>query len=123
MRVEEADGEAAILVGVCDAAGRSEWGLNLQRGNLVHLNRNHKGQIVSSAVLMTFQQRVAHLANLDRVKVVEVIVDHDASTLTFSIDGAPPLLPAPISPCAADATVLERDGEGCFLRRGHTPSS
>ena len=126
LRVEEADGEAAILVGVCDAAGRSEWGLNLRRGDLVHLNRNHKGQIVSvgkSAVLMTFQQRVAHLANLDRVKVVEVIVDHDASTLTFSIDGAPPLLPAPISPCAADATVLERDGEGCFLRRGHTPSS
>ena len=115
LQVVEADDEAEIVVGVCDAAVRSEWGLNLRSGHPVILGRNHKGQIVSvgkSAVLMTFQQRVAHLANLDRVKVVEVIVDHDASTLTFSIDGAPPLRPlavgAALRPYASLSVAADR---------------
>ena len=108
-----------VYVGVCDASGRSEWGLDCRKGILVHLKRNHKGQIVEwgdhrsqplSASLCLAGQAAGAVG-----AVVEVVVDHDLSTLSFSVDGGPASTPVAISQAACDV-VVERDG-----RRGGGP--
>lgn len=118
VRIEESVGKdsgSTPYLGVCDASGRSEWGLDLCEGKLVHLKRNHKGQIVElgdnrasqrlgdSVCLFTGRAGCAAGA------VVEIIINHDLGTLSFSVDGGPTTEPAVISSTAVD-TVTERDG-------------
>lgn len=83
-----------MFIGVCDAHGRNEWGLDLCEGVCYHLRRNHKGQIIAPA------DRVAQILseNSERADigsstgcVVEVLVDHDGGTLSFRVDGGPPV--------------------------------
>ena len=114
VRIDECsdDGEG-LFIGVCDAHCRSEWGLEVSAGVLVHLGRNHRGQIVASGdhrasrplgESVRFRGRAAGA-------VVEVTVDHDAGTLRFRVnDGAPVEAASP----PLLSSVLERDG-----RRGN----
>lgn len=120
VRIEEscADGNDltnTCYIGVCDVSARSEWGLDIGEGKLVHLKRNHKGQIVelgdnrSSRPLGESVCLRGHATGA----IIEVIIDHDQGALSFAIDGGPASAPVIISSVIVDA-VAERDG-----RRGN----
>ena len=100
------------LLGVCDASGRSEWGIDCCTGCVVHLKRNHKGQIVE---LGEMNRRSESLHESVRLKgravgaVIEICVDHDMGTLRFRANDGPFTSPVSISSAIADA-VSERDG-------------
>lgn len=116
VRIEEACDRGADLanssfIGVCDASGRSEWGLDLNEGTLVHLRRNHKGQIVE----LGDNRASRPLGDSVRLRgeaagsVIEVIVDHDLGTLSFRANEGPATVAAAISLVTVDK-VIERDG-------------
>jgi hypothetical protein len=101
----------SMFIGVCDASGRSEWGLDLSTGCIVHLKRNHKGQIVELGDNRASQPLGDSVCLRGRAAgaILEVCVDHDHGTLRFRVDGAPPTAPVAISSAIADV-VSERDG-------------
>lgn len=116
VRVEEScadeDDPSSIYIGICDAAGRSEWGLDLREGILIHLKRNHKGQIVELGDHRADRAWLGDAVCLGARAagaVVQVIVDHDVGTVSFKVDNGPATAPAFISSAVADL-VAERDG-------------
>ena len=104
-----------LFIGVCDASCRSEWGLDLHTGCIVHLKRNHKGQIVELGDNRASQSlgESVRLRGRATGAVIEVSVDHDLGTIRFRVNDEPATEPATISSAVADV-VSERDG-----RRGN----
>ena len=112
IRVEESCGRGHDLnnssfIGVCDASGRSEWGLDLCEGTLIHLKRNHRGQIVelgdnrSSGPLSDS----VCLRGSGSGSTIEIIVDHDKGTISFRVNEGPVTAPAIISSLSVDTVV------------------
>ena len=90
-----------MIVGVCDAAARHSWALQLCDGRLYHRARKANGQLASSAppegypalspAVQVIEDKEVRQKLYDDVTssgvVIEVRVDHDAGTLSFHIDG------------------------------------
>ena len=110
LRIVHWSADSDPFIGVCDASGRSEWGLDLCKGTLVHLKRNHKGQIVQLGDNRgSCSLGDAACLRGRRPAIIEVIVDHDRAQLSFRVNGGATTRTVSISSAVVDL-VTERDG-------------
>ena len=104
-------------IGVCDAAARCAWGLFLYSGRLRRISRDGHGKVDFDAspiegfpngnykqVIKDMDGRPASLRGKATGALVEVLVDHDAGTLTYRINGGPCLVALPPQDEAATTT-------------------
>ena len=89
----------ALVIGVCDAMRRRAWGLHISNGQLWRLDRPWAGSVPSGypdgdkkQVLKKADGQPDNLQRRARGAIIEVRVDHDAGTLSFSVNDGPPLL-------------------------------
>lgn len=105
VRVDCSEGNRGfICIGVCDATARYSWGLALCSGQLERNSRDHNGNFVSvrppdyfpdgdgEQILRDRYGQPTGLAGRAVGSVVKVIVDADAGTLGFSVNGGAPLI-------------------------------
>ena len=88
-----------MWIGVCDATARCAWGLFLHSGRLRCVCRDAHGKIDFEASPIPGFPKVNYRQVIPRSKggsttgaLVEVLLDHDAGTLSYCINGGPRLV-------------------------------
>ena len=99
-----------LWIGVCDAAARCSWGLFLFSGRLRRISRDAHGKLDFTGrsllpgypngnykqVMKDEAGRRASLRGGANGAVVEVLVDHDAGSLSYRVNGGPGLEALPL---------------------------
>ena len=94
VRVDESGGNAGdLLIGVCDEARRRAWGLRLCNGRLYRFHRRGAGSVPDNypdghftQVLKKADGERDDLYGRANGAIIEVRVDHDEDTLSYSIN-------------------------------------